>query len=342
MKRESRSSISAGQPQAGLFKRQYKLSTLACVSGILCSLFIMSWPIANLATLIEHTVYGHFVGTGVAWGALWGIVGVTLLCALMMVMFHSNVTAVYRTEQSWMFMAHSLITLFGFTLLLLSIPIGNSAINPVADITGRCTTAEGTEDLFQYWAVLNNIRQKPSCMVEATVEDCEGYEANEDFTDFIKSVEAEYRCSGFCLEKAKTTERGETRTEAPAAPAPAGVAVEGEGRTTQATVAMTQHGRKLSFAQKSLQTTHENAPYKAPKLQAIFTRSKYHIPCDGIMASDLRAVSQNVSGSMYFQGMGFLLLAVFSSLLKLLTMTANKDNGLYGGGFAQRTFQPSA
>ena len=44
---------------------------------------------------------------------------------------------------------------------------------------------------------LNQLRSQPECATATSVEECDGYEQAPPYTTFLKTLESEFRCSGF-------------------------------------------------------------------------------------------------------------------------------------------------
>merc|ERR1719159_456519 len=83
----------------------------------------------------------------------------------------------------------------------------------------RCDTSEQTHRLYEYSQVLHNIRASPECAKKFSVEECDGYESAPPYTSFLKTLESDFRCSGFCY-KANPLVAGAAPGPAPSKPAP--------------------------------------------------------------------------------------------------------------------------
>merc|ERR1719271_1915619 len=82
--------------------------------------------------------------------------------------------------------------------MLLSLPLNRQAADTYIALTHRCDYDDLTHRTFEYWTVLNNIRSQPECATKASVEECAGYEVAAPYTTFLKTMETNFRCSGFC------------------------------------------------------------------------------------------------------------------------------------------------
>merc|ERR1719316_976800 len=104
--------------------------------------------------------------------------------------------SVRSSEQTVMMVVNMFITLL--TLMLLSLPLSRQAADTYIALTHRCDYDDLTHRTFEYWTVLNNIRSQPECATKASVEECAGFEVAAPYTTFLKTMETNFRCSGFC------------------------------------------------------------------------------------------------------------------------------------------------
>jgi len=75
-------------------------------------------------------------------------------------------------------------------------------------------TTEAAYRLFEYSEVLHSIRAMPACANKTSVEHCQGYKHAPPYTTFLKTMESDFKCSGFCFkplnpaQQQGTSERG--------------------------------------------------------------------------------------------------------------------------------------
>merc|ERR1719498_1720985 len=79
--------------------------------------------------------------------------------------------------------------------MLVSLPLSRQAADTYIALTHRCDYDDLTHRTYEYWTVLHNIRSHPECATAASVEECDGYEQAPPYTTFLKTLEAEFRCS---------------------------------------------------------------------------------------------------------------------------------------------------
>eukprot|EP00931_Biecheleriopsis_adriatica_P116777 TRINITY_DN92372_c0_g1_i1.p1 TRINITY_DN92372_c0_g1~~TRINITY_DN92372_c0_g1_i1.p1 ORF type:complete len:281 (-),score=54.18 TRINITY_DN92372_c0_g1_i1:108-950(-) len=94
--------------------------------------------------------------------------------------------------------SHFFLCLLGLVLVLTSCPLSIQASNAAAELRDHCSTWEKSYRLYEYSQVLHNIRLRPDCAAKRTVEHCYGYAEAPPYTDFLKAIEKDFACSGFC------------------------------------------------------------------------------------------------------------------------------------------------
>merc|ERR1719487_2905913 len=177
-------------------------------------------PIWNAASLLHDDNYVFWSGRAVP---LWLI----SLCIIIIVLYVVTILAFFnysrpsvRTEQTIMMIANIFITLLGLSLMLLSLPLSRQSIETYNNLMHRCDYSEQTHRLFEYSQVLHNIRATPACAAKFSVEECAGYEDAAPYTTFLKSMETDFRCSGFCYKQPAPPVVSAAAVPAPAAAAP--------------------------------------------------------------------------------------------------------------------------
>merc|ERR1719473_2230185 len=121
-------------------------------------------------------------------------------------------------EGSVLMIVNMFVTLFGLTLMLVSLPLSRQASETYMNLSHRCDYSDQTHRTFEYWTVLHNIRTTPECASMPSVEDCAGYEEAMPYTGFIKNMESTLRCSGFCWRPAPVAGTAGTGSSASAGP----------------------------------------------------------------------------------------------------------------------------
>lgn len=97
-------------------------------------------------------------------------------------------------------------TVLGLGLLLMSVGLRSSAERAYTDLmlSANSSTPDPANSfarpLSEYYHVLLNIRMQPDCLDLPSVEDCDGFEERYPYTGYLKHMENEYSCSGFCYD----------------------------------------------------------------------------------------------------------------------------------------------
>merc|ERR1719379_2552979 len=155
-------------------------------------------PIWNAASLLHDDNYVFWSGRAVP---LWLIT----LCVVIIVLYVVTILSFFtysrpsvQTEQTIMMIANIFITLLGLVLMLISLPLSRQSIETYNNLIHRCDYSEQTHRLYEYSQVLHNIRAEPDCAKKYSVEECKGYEEAPPYTSFLKGMEDNFKCSGFC------------------------------------------------------------------------------------------------------------------------------------------------
>merc|ERR1719498_1520732 len=125
-------------------------------------------------------------------------VSIIFLYAVTIFAFFSCSRPSVQTEQTIMMIANIFITLLGLVLMLVSLPLSRQSIETYNNLMHRCDYSEQTHRMYEYSQVLHNIRAMPDCAKKFSVEECEGYKEAPPYTTFLKTMENDFRCSGFC------------------------------------------------------------------------------------------------------------------------------------------------
>merc|ERR1719433_1253329 len=85
-------------------------------------------------------------------------------------------------------------------------------IDTYNNLMHRCDYSAQTHRMYEYSQVLHNIRRTPSCASRYSVEECPGYEDAAPYTNFLKTMETQFRCSGFCYRPLGAAAANKTQT----------------------------------------------------------------------------------------------------------------------------------
>merc|ERR1719453_1967843 len=171
-------------------------------TSILLLSTLMVIPIWNAVSLLTDENYTYWAGRWVPATMITACIGILAVYAATMLGFFKYArTAARGSELTVLMIVNMYITLFGLTLMLISLPLSRQASETYMNLSHRCDYSDQTHRTFEYWTVLHNIRSTPACAAMPSVEGCAGYEETQQ-TSFIKHMETTLRCSGFCYKPA--------------------------------------------------------------------------------------------------------------------------------------------
>lgn len=141
--------------------------------------------------------------------AFWGPPGLPLtviaVSGLILLFFFCTAEAFFdrwrneiHTAQSLVVMSSLFVMLLGLVLVLVSLPLTHRTLALHNAIAYECGVGESTRPVAVHYADLLRVRQMPDCVAEPSVEACRGYREQQPITGYLKSMESEFRCSGFC------------------------------------------------------------------------------------------------------------------------------------------------
>lgn len=342
------------------FQRKDRLAlgtdSLFVGTSLLLLATLMVIPVWNACALLTDSNYVYWAGRTVPALMITAAVGILAVYVVTILLFFKWARpSVRNSEQTVMMIVNMFITLLGLTLMLLSLPLSRQAAGTYINLTTRCDYGETTHRTFEYWTVLNNIRSQPGCASKASVEECDGYEMAPPYTTFLKEMEANYRCSGFCFTPtaplaaapvaapptnatstastaaATTTATTTVATTAAAAATTAAAAANAATTTTAAPTAATtlvhvrphrvrrHHHRLLSFLQNP-------QPAFPPSL---FSRDVAQASCEAMAARDMRNFAGDIGYQTFYQGIYLVVIAIVTGFLKLIgACLAREEKGL--------------
>lgn len=279
-------------------------------------------PIWNSLILMMDSNYVFWAGR---WTPQWIIivsVCIIFLYALTVHAFFRKPVAMEHTEPTIMMIANIYITLFGIFLMLVALPLTHQAELTQTNLLHRCDHSEQTQRLWEYSQVLQNMRATPECAKKASVEDCAGYEAAAPYTNFLKGMENNFRCAGFCY-KAPPIVGGASMGAAAPGPAPAPAA-------SANLLSVKRHTHKDHVSQVAL--IAEDASAKDPVLTyvnnayppTLFSNMNFQASCEGMAARDMKNFAGDIGQQTFYQGIYLIFIAVVAGFLKLLGFCVRK------------------
>jgi len=302
-------------------------------TSILLLVTLMVIPVWNACALLTDENYVYWAGRSVPALMISSCIGIlTVYVVTMLLFFKWARPSVRSSEQTVMMVVNMFITLLGLTLMLLSLPLSRQAADTYIALTHRCDYDDLTHRTFEYWTVLNNIRSQPECATKASVEECAGFEVAAPYTTFLKTMETNFRCSGFCWKPPPVladTSGSAATTAAPAANS-ATTAAPAAAATTAAPAASLvhirphkhahRHHRMLSFLQEGV----VDAP-ASPFPPSLFSHTVAQASCEGMAGRDMRNFAGDIGYQTFYQGIYLVVIAIVTGFLKLIGACLARD-----------------
>jgi len=290
--------ISQGKPdwKAKLVTPKSIFTSAGCFLLILLAIV----PLWNATTLLQNSNYVFWADRSIPYWIIVVCVGIVLLYAASIQLFFRNPHDQKQIEQTIMIVASIFITLFGFFLMVASIPLTQQAELTYTNLVHRCGSSEQTHRLYEYSQVLQNIRATPACAVKYSVEECAGYQESAPYTNFLRGMENNFRCAGFCY-------------TAPAV-----------GFKQATLLSSKQNVRQQSLATDAAQTEKRSLPSPNMYPPTLFSDLNFKSSCDGMAARDMKNFAGDIGNQTFFQGIYLIFVAIVCGFLKILSFCMRK------------------
>lgn len=166
--------------------------------GTLVLLIICAIPVANAAALLDDFNFIFWAGREIP---MWLVTLSTIIIVLYMItgyLFFSYAKQESRSEQAIMMIAHTFITMLGLIFMMVALSLTHKTAATYNNLHRQCHFSEDTHKVFEFSQVLHALRSQPGCIEKYSIESCEGYQDAPPYTTYLKDLEENFRCSGFC------------------------------------------------------------------------------------------------------------------------------------------------
>jgi len=281
------------------------------VGGTVLMLMLAICPIWSAANLLGDFNYVFWAGRRVPTVTIVVCICIVCLFAITSGIFFGRAHAPARTEQTTMMVVNIFITLFGLFLMIASLPLTRQALQISSDLLHNCAYSEETHRLYEYSQVLQNIRATPACANKFSVEECAGYQASPPYTDFLKSLENEFLCAGFCYKVPATAKPAQL------------LGLKDRIRLHRTTLALAvEAAETMEGNRHGVQNDlHASATYPP----TLFSDSNFQASCDGMAARNMQNVAGDIGQQLFFQGIYLVFIAVATGFLKLFGLCVRKS-----------------
>jgi len=289
-------------------------------AGILLLMLLCIVPVWNAFALLQDANYVFWHGTLLPWWIITLCLLVIVVYVVTVFIFFSLSKPSAQTEQTVMMIANIFITLLGLFLMLISLPLSRQSLETYDNLMHRCANSVQTHRMYEYSQVLQNIRNTPECASKYSVEECSGYEEAKPYTSFLKAMENDFRCSGFCYKPPSALAGG-------AAPVKNVVAL----ISTSTNEFEDRRFHKNRITPAALLNRDSNMMRQAPQIVTIpatlFSNANYQVSCEGIAARDIKNFAGDIGFQLFYQGVYLVLIAIATGFLKLVGVCVQKGPG---------------
>lgn len=258
---------------------------------LLCALFLV--PIWNAVSLMAHANYVFWFGSQLPVVLICLCAGIAVLYLITMVMFFNCAKPIAQNDEHIYMIATIFVTLLGLTLMLWSMPLSHQSAVMSNDLMNKCEYGTKTHRVYEFATVLQNIRSMPDCITQYSVESCSGYQPAPPYTTYIKDLEANMKCSGFC----GTTVSVFNVTNIVSSIAFRGLVPESQG---------------LDIL--PIQGGHHIAGSRYPP--TLFSDANYKLSCNGAAARDIEQFAGGIAWQSFYLGLYLVVATVTTGLLR--------------------------
>jgi len=159
--------------------------------GCALLLLICVIPIWNAIALLQDPAFRHFCTTKVPLIFLLLLTMIAIAYIVSIILIFAKVQNTEILDDTLYILVPVVLTVLGALLLMTSVPLANDSYEVYTQIVHDCAHGSRTQDLFGHSAILQNVRNQPSCLMQSSVENCQGFDFS-DASHFLKSMERSY------------------------------------------------------------------------------------------------------------------------------------------------------
>lgn len=173
--------------------------SLALVGTVLLVLLVLT-PVWDSVRLLYSSTHVYFLGRTWCFWAICVCCGIILFYILATMIMEQCSRQQATTVPSHLYLFSTVITILGLGMLLLAQPLHMDVQTTYNELMQHCDTGHRTQQLTVYYNALLNMRLQPNCINKTSVEQCPGFQDHYPYTAFLKQMELEHLCSGFCYQ----------------------------------------------------------------------------------------------------------------------------------------------
>jgi len=293
--------------------------------GLIVIAFVISLPAWDAAYLLGDINYNFWLGftfPTILIGVCFSLV-ILYICVVQVIFTHKNMPE-EQSVQNFVMVLSLFLTLLALCFVLVSMPLSTQAVNAANDISYLCGSSMKTYELKEYYMQLLTLRMSDGCSDEYSVEECTGYEAVQPYTEYLKALEFQYHCSGFCYD---APAEAASLAALPPSPVPATAAEPSPQRKQDlAARKRSQHSHlhppHLSSASSLVAVSaraaaastatgqSERSSYPPLLFSSSPSKSLEEVSCDGAASRSLLFVSEDIGTTLWNSGLSLILISV--------------------------------
>jgi len=178
-------------------------------------------------------------------------------------------------------------------------------------LVDHCGSSGQTQAIQELWQKLQKLRQTPDCMALPTIELCPGFEPKQPYASFLKNVETEYKCSGFCSNYVPANGGPDSGPVSLHAHDSAHVQRQVIDETPKRLLSFSTRVRRQALRNNQNSSNVQEARFAQIRhAYTLFSDANYETNCDGAAAHAIRFHAMETSQTLYLEGVILLLIAV--------------------------------
>mmetsp|Transcript_60495 Transcript_60495/g.112317 ORF Transcript_60495/g.112317 Transcript_60495/m.112317 type:complete len:368 (+) Transcript_60495:101-1204(+) len=295
-------------------------------AGTILLVMLCTVPIWNALSLINDANYVFWNGRGVPAFIIGVCLATMVLYVVMVLLLFQYTDPDLLNTQTTTAILNLFLKLLGLLLMIASMPLSRQAHMTFQSLMFNCEHSPLTHRTWELAQVLQQIRQTPECMEKYSVEECTGYEEVYPYSGYLRLLEDNYFCSGFCYRQLSNS------SDAPSTHGVRDVWRQASGSAFLGTEEGLSQPHHHSFSLEQLEADAGQHIYPP----TLFSQAHFSLDCEGMAARDVLNFAGDVSWQCFYQGMFLVLMAVFVAFVKLVGLCTHANELEYEENEAKR------
>lgn len=185
------------KPESEVEYVQLRARNFILLLGMLVLSLAFLYPLWDTGLMLTNPTVVFFIGQETPIRIIITCIGWLVFWIITVVLFFSCARKDTHTETSIISLVGMTLTGLGVCLLVLAQTLDSDTTSVAANIYTHCGVTYA--ELIDVSTALQILRLSDDCKKQQSVEDCDGYVANQPYTGFLKYMELKYKCAGFCF-----------------------------------------------------------------------------------------------------------------------------------------------